>query len=170
MIKDKHQFGFEKWREILGEKHPERRVRKHKEGSDTAKSRIISVCKKHGRWTTTIDSLRAGSGCPACSGQEQKVFYINSVEGTDIIKFGIAINHETRLIQQNKRNILKMIPLKRFNFTDYDSCRKCESYIKKKYKGVASKHDLKDGWTETAKIKDMIDIMRMVKDKGGVEE
>jgi len=168
IMKNKYCFGFDQWVSILSEIHPDLTFREHGNGSETAKDKIIAKCKHHGEWQTSIDSLRAGASCPSCSGQSQKFLYVNNVGGV-CLKYGIAKDVNIRLRNQNKRNRIQMETLIVFEFSEYSSCRACESAIKKTVKSVMSRTDLEDGWTETCSHYDIETIIEKVSEYGGVK-
>lgn len=165
-LSDEFSFGYSHWVARLSEVHPSYTFREHIDGSNTSKDKIDVKCPSHGWWVTSIDSLKT-SGCPACKGHSQRYFYINSVDGL-FIKYGIAKDPDSRLKAQNTKNKLHSKRIMLFRFDDYSTCRQTESQVKNKIKPVSNRHDLVDGWSETASFYELDLIIELVKSNGGV--
>lgn len=130
------------------------------------------TCKKHGEQEVNLHKYLKGSGCPKCAGKTSREGYINLVVDNShpvALKFGVSVSARRRIKQQNSNNIFKMQPLCIYTFPTVDSCLKAESLCKTQLKtGVVSKHDLRDGFTETTCIENLQILKKIFEECGGV--
>ncbi|AFC21953.1 endonuclease [Cronobacter phage vB_CsaM_GAP32] len=149
----------------------------------SVKTKLHLTCDKGHSWNTTIcrDFLN-GSSCPICKGHSQTIAYINLINDGDIsigLKYGIESTKGRRSKQQNYSTAFEIKRIKSFKFGSVDSCKNAESECKKifqeenirccKKKGILSKKELPDGYTETTYIKNIDKIIEIYKKHGGVE-
>lgn len=147
------------------------------------KTKLPLTCNKGHSWSTTIcrDFLN-GSSCPICKGHSQKIAYINSITDGETyigLKYGIESIEGKRCRQQNCSSSFEIKRIKSFEFKSVELCKKAESECKKifqsenmrlnKKKGILSKKELPDGYTETTYIKNIDKIVEIYKKHGGVE-
>lgn len=135
-------------------------------------ARVIRVCSEHGEFSNAISNVvKNSSGCPMCNGGNQKQAYINivSIDGVDVAaKFGIAVNYKNRIHAQNRysatvRNVCV------FEFKSVEDCRAAERECKRSFsRGVVSKDDLQDGYTETVGLVNIEAMKKIFTSRGGV--
>lgn len=149
----------------------------------SVKTKLPLTCNKGHSWSTTIcrDFLN-GSSCPLCKGHSQRIAYINSINDEQIcigLKYGIESIEGKRCKQQNSNSSFQIKRLKSFEFKTVDLCknaeRECKSIFQSenmrlnKKKGIFTKKELPDGYTETTYIKNIDKIIEIYKKYGGVE-
>ncbi len=120
-------------------------------------------------------TLQKGCRPCACSNQRQQEAYINWVVGDSnnavAIKFGIAVDTERRVKQQNYRSVYEVRNYLVYTFPDVESCKKAERECKKQLEcGVLSKQDMPDGWTETTWTYNLARVKQIFENNGGVNE
>ena len=135
-------------------------------------ARIFRICSKHGKFSNSISNvLKNSSGCPMCSGGNQKQSYINivSVNGVDVAaKFGIAANYMNRIHAQN-RYVASVRNIFVFEFDSIEDCRAAERECKRTFKrGVVSKSTLSDGYTETVDLSKINSMKEIFIKHGGI--
>ena len=135
-------------------------------------ARIFRICSKHGKFSNSISNvIKNSSGCPMCSGGNQKQSYINivSVNGVDVAaKFGIAANYRNRIHAQN-RYVASVRNIFVFEFDSIEDCRAAERECKRTFKrGVVSKSMLPDGYTETVDLCEIEPMKAIFTRYGGV--
>lgn len=133
--------------------------------------RGVFNCSTHGDWETNLNNvINSGSVCPACSVGMQNYAYVNIVEGTSAVKFGISLDPKKRLVRPSRRSPHKITPLWVFKFNDVGSCKKAEQECKSTLQcSVLSKVDMPDGYTETTWDYNLDKIKEIYKKHGGVE-
>ena len=130
------------------------------------------LCQETAR-SLSCNLIRGKISC-ACSPHKQKEGYINEIlndQGLAIaLKFGIARDSDRRLAQQNSRSKYEVKRLVRYLFPDVMSCKSAEKQCRKLIdRGVLSKEDFPDGWTETTDISNFDKIVEVYLRLGGVE-
>lgn len=155
--------------------HPEaqfwRSERKSPRGFSVFWHVFCPECGKTGESVYT--SLQRGSRSCNCNSKGQKEAYINLVKTEDwafvAVKFGIANNSEIRRKEQVRRNKVEVVTLFVYEFKDSKNCFQAEKQCKIELtRGVLNKGQLKDGHTETVTPHDIIKIMQIYEENGGV--
>lgn len=116
--------------------------------------------------------LRLGRiGC-ACSTFRQKQAYINILFDNDTpiaLKYGIARDSTLRMKQQSYGTYFRIENGGIWEFATIEACkraeRECKSVI---ISGVVSSEDFRDGYTETAHLKDIDKIIEIYERNGGI--
>lgn len=136
------------------------------------KSKFIYECQQHGEQNATPNYFLTGSGCPLCAGHNQQQCYINVVKDGDLpvaLKIGIAKDSDVRLKRQNVGNLFQMGRLALYNFTTIEECKAAEQECKTVLeRGIVSKQDMPDGWTETVALTDYDKVVSIYERFGGV--
>lgn len=115
--------------------------------------------------------LENGSLPCECSPMRQKQGYINMVFDGEIpvaLKYGIANNALLRFKSINSTSALSLFLLGVWEYETKDDCRRAESLCKKNFKPTISKADMPDGYTETCKLTDFEQIVRIYEEYGGI--
>ena len=112
----------------------------------------------------------------------QKIGYINIIFDNNLpigLKYGIETIIGLRAIQQNGTSAFDVVRIKTYLFETADNCRSAELECKKlfqkenmkthKTKGIFTKKELPDGYTETTTIKNLDKIIEIYTKWGGVE-
>lgn len=136
-------------------------------------------CAVHDKWESTISNFTNYQrlGCPRCHTRaigSQKQAYINWVVDQNncvvAVKFGISGNSRKRVKQQNSKSIFKIIPFVLFSFPDEISCRRAEKQCKATLEtSIVLKSDMADGYTEATHSYNLIEILNISKEYGGVK-
>lgn len=131
----------------------------------------VFTCELHGDWQNSLNNVINGSQkCPACSVAMQDYAYVNMVEGTPALKFGIAKDPAVRLTKLSKESPHNILPLYVFKFPTVGECKAAERQCKNTLEcSVLSKADMPDGWTETTWSYNLDKIIEIFKKFGGIE-
>lgn len=117
-------------------------------------------------------SLRKGVRSCECSKRYQTEIYINLIFDADrviAIKFGVSKDSYCRLSNQNSKTKYNVKPFDLWDFETNSACWAAEKEIKNTVeRGFMYKEDFLDGWTETTSPDHLIDILRIIKNSGGV--
>lgn len=136
------------------------------------KAKFTYKCLLHGEQNKEAGSFLSGSGCPVCAGYNQRECYLNVVKDGNLpiaLKLGISRESNIRLKKQNSRNRLSMEQMVLYMFPTAEQCKSAERYCKKTLKrGVVSKQDMPDGWTETVALTDYDKVVSIYERFGGV--
>lgn len=133
------------------------------------------LCPECGQYGESLSSnLQLGQRPCGCSRSRQQEAYINFVfiEGQIVaVKFGIANNTKSRLIQQNRNNPNAYIENYRvYKFESRNQCvsaeRDCKNMLPT---GILNKEQLIDGWSETVDISYLDEIIKIYENNGGIE-
>lgn len=135
--------------------------------------KIKRLCEKHGVFETRFKNVMLyDTGCPMCSGNNQKEAYINIIKDGETelsAKFGIANNHKNRVYSQNLYSKFNISNIGVWKFKSVTSCKKAEIECKKSLTtSVVSKADMPDGFSETFNIIDIDVVIRIYEKFGGV--
>lgn len=129
-------------------------------------------CPVHGAQSITPHDIFSGKGCSLCAGHNQRECYLNVVKDGNLpiaLKLGISRDSNIRLKKQNSRNRLSMEQMVLYMFPTAEQCKSAERYCKKTLKrGVVSKQDMPDGWTETVALTDYDKVVSIYERFGGV--
>ncbi|HHJ0579810.1 TPA: hypothetical protein ACQFCQ_001126 [Escherichia coli] len=136
-------------------------------------------CHKHSRvhkWTTTYHHyIVRDQGCAACNnGHTQQYAYINTILDNDLpvaLKYGIEKQKGTRVKTQNRKSLFKVQSLYVYVFQSVEQCKNAEKECKKIFgKGILSKREMCDGYTETTTILNLGKIIEIYEKWGGVKQ
>lgn len=133
--------------------------------------RGVFNCELHGDWESPLNNIiNRGSVCPACSVGMQNHAYVNIVQGTSAVKFGISLEPGRRLVKSSRYSPHEVTPLWVFKFPSVGECKAAERECKVTLQcSVLSKMDLPDGYTETTWDYNLDKIKEIYKKHGGVE-
>lgn len=100
--------------------------------------------------------------------------YITVVEDNKLpiaLKCGVAIDCFRRNTEQQRSTIYKLSKPLSWKFPDYKSCTDAEKQIKQTFqRGILSKQEFSDGFSETFNIIDMDAIIKIYEDFGGIPQ
>lgn len=128
------------------------------------------LCDHHHVISMTPSNLKAGYRCRFCSGHNHNVAYINTIIGTDFVKYGITTNHrfDLRIKEANRNNKLEAFKLGWWLFEDPKDCINAENECKALFAPVVSKFEMPDGYTETTWSYNTDKIIEIYERNGGV--
>lgn len=120
-----------------------------------------------------VDLRRGRLGC-ACSTFRQKQAYINIIFDNELpiaLKYGISRDSELRIKQQSYGTSFIIKNAGVWEFASVESCKRAERDCKSTIKsGVVSSIDFRDGYTETASLMDIENIMEIYERNGGIRQ
>lgn len=133
-------------------------------------------CEIHGENLASIDNfLRGRTRCPDCTKMLRKVCqpkteaYINLIQDSQNVKYGISYDSTARIHGQNMRNNLQMSTLYVYSFFSESLCRSAETECKQTlFSKVVMKELLIDGYTETTHKENIMKITEIYEKYGGV--
>lgn len=131
-------------------------------------------CDIHGTWSPTINNfINHSTNCPLCSNKPQHECYINWIidsKNTIVaVKFGITSNSKRRIKQQNVKSVYEIKLFRVYKFPDTMSCKQAERQCKQTLQtGVITKEDVSDGYTETTCHSNLLKIIQIYEENGGV--
>lgn len=144
--------------------------RKTKQGAAVYWNVSCPTCKES--FESFCGDLQAGKIPCGCSVHSQRQAYMNLIIdcGTVLaLKFGIARNSNIRVTQQNSKSIYTIINHSIYDFQDVSSCKAAERECKQTLDcGVINKQEMQDGWTETTSLVNIIKIIEIYENHGGV--
>lgn len=124
-------------------------------------------------WQTPASHL-CGSGHPLAAGHSQQYAYIHNILDGDLsvaLKYGIEKQKGKRVMQQNKKSLFKIESLHTYFFTSVFECKEAEKECKKLFgKGVLTKQEMPDGYTETTTPNNIDKIIAIYEKWGGVKK
>lgn len=126
---------------------------------------------EHENYKSTCDNLLRGRGCGQCRGHSQRQCYINLVLDNDIpiaLKYGIAVEHESRVQNQCKKSIYDIKNYGVWEFYGVYSCKSAESECKRTFTRVLEKREMQDGFTETTEVLNLNKIIEIYENWGGI--
>lgn len=122
--------------------------------------------------TVRSDSLRKGCLPCDCSKQNQKSAYINILYDGEIpsfVKFGISNKPESRLRDQERLSLYKVINHSVYNFPSVENCKKAEQEcIKYLETRVVPENYFSDGYTETTFLYNLDRVIELYESNGGI--
>ncbi len=137
--------------------------------------KLVKVeCSEHGEFKITPNAHLGGSGCPECSNHNQQFAYIHVIYDGELpiaLKYGIEKVHGRRQKHQDNKCIYKVSSMLYYHFSTPKSCRSAEQECKRIFgKGVLTKNEMKDGYTETTNITNLYKIIAIYEKWGGVKQ
>jgi hypothetical protein len=85
------------------------------------------------------------------------------------IKFGIAIDSERRVKEQNSKSLYSIEQHSVYRFPSISLCKKAEKECKVELiRGIVLKRDMSDGWTETTEVSNLEKIIEIYERNGGI--
>lgn len=139
-------------------------------------SKVLMECEHidHENYETTPDRISQFQSCPRCGRQNQQYAYINSIElDNNIIalKYGIENTPNKRVKKQNYSSIYNVKTLYLYHFNTVDDCKSAENECKKLFgKGILSKKEMPDGYTETTSTANIDKIIDIYEKWGGIKQ
>ena len=118
------------------------------------------------------NSLQNGCRPCACSRHRPQECYINwLIDNNNMalaIKFGVAVNSESRVKRQDSKSIYAVKQHSIHSFPDVASCKKAEMECKQTVEcGVLTKEEMPDGYTETTWAFNLDKIISIYEKHGG---
>ncbi len=119
-------------------------------------------------------NLQRGNRPCACGMHRQREAYINDIidctESVIAIKFGITINSNQRVRQQNSKSLYKIEQHSVYYFPSVESCKKAERDCKRELEcGILTKLEVSDGWSETTYTYNLEKIIEIYQRNGGIK-
>lgn len=135
-------------------------------------SKAILNCNIHNNYTQKVNYiLNNNCGCPQCAGMTQTECYINVIYDVFpiAIKYGISTHTKNRVCSQNNKSPFDVINHGIWDFENPYLCKMAENECKRTVSRVLSERELPDGFTETAEVKYIDDIIKIYESWGGIK-
>ena len=133
---------------------------------------VCGICG-YDKWNPTYnDFVNTSRGCPSCAGHNQLYSYIQLIIDNNVpvgIKYGIENTPNSRTKNQNRKSIFEVQRAKTFKYLSTEQCKAAENECKKTFKGIFTKKEVGDGYTETTSVHDLELIIEIYKKHGAVE-
>ena len=118
------------------------------------------------------NQLQDGCRPCACSGHRPQECYVNwLIDNNNMalaIKFGVAVNSESRAKRQDSKSIYVVRQHSIYFFPDVASCKKAERECKQTLEcGVLTKEEMPDGFTESTWVYNLDKIISIYEKHGG---